>query len=175
MKNQEVAQQEAKSNKIDHGNVFLNKIFLEILNSKNENFKNRFQAMAPDIYADIESYYANNNCSCRSKIEGYIISNREKSAEFLNNFITENGGENHSLFNIADVEAKYNVFTPPGEAGKQISPQDKKDIINYAGKTELVKISEWENYVAGLREKHIRFFQFSTVKVDDETIRVFFL
>jgi hypothetical protein len=184
MENQEAAPEQVNSNNISADYKFLSKIFIEILMAKNETFKNTFQAAAPDVYADIESFYGNKNCSCRGKVEKYIMSNKEKSAELLNNFIAENGGENHTLFDIENIEKKYKNplerrIPQPTRKGNEIinyidSLDDALDNI-YSGKTELVKITEWGNYVKNLRSKDAKFFQFSTVKVDDETIRVFFL
>jgi hypothetical protein len=191
MENQEVAPEQISSNNIGPNYQFLSKIFIEILMAKNESFKNAFQAAAPDVYADIESFYGNKNCSCRGKVEKHIVSNKEKSAEFLNAFIAENGGDNHTLFKLEDIEKKYTpvprparepqahqsppIPQTPEQIVEQILSQSGKNDDDYSGRTEVVKISEWENYIIGLREKQVKFFQFSTVKVDDETIRVFFL
>jgi len=56
---------------------FLSKIYLELI--KNEQFKTQFQAIAPTIYADIESTYINPNCTCRAKVESYIRTNKSSS------------------------------------------------------------------------------------------------
>ena len=73
---------------IDPNYEHLSKIFLELL-SKNNEFKNAFQAFAPDIYADIESASTNSNCSCRGRVENYVNSNREKCATFYNQLSEE--------------------------------------------------------------------------------------
>lgn len=174
-------QNETQTAAVNADYPLLSKIFIEILISKNEVFKNKFQADFPDLFADIESFYGNPNCSCRGKIEKYILSNKEKSVEFLNGFVAENGGDNHNLFKLEDINRKYNLAPNPApnpapqEIVEQISSKGEKNDDDYSGRTELVKISEWENYIIGLREKQAKFFQFSTIKVDEETVRVFFL
>ena len=175
MENQEPAQEQIDNAFISPDYKLTSKIFTSILATKNEKFKNSFQVAAPSIYADIESFYGNSNCSCRGKIEKYVSSNKQESVDFLNNFIAENGGENHTLFDINVIDNHYVSQSSVSKPTADSSSVDDKNPDDYSGTTELVKISEWKNYIVGLREKQVKFFQFSTVKVDDETVRVFFL
>jgi len=129
---------------------FLSKIFLELVS--NQQFKTAFQAVAPEIYADIESASTNPNCSCRSKVENYVNTNRQKSLDFLNNFIENTGLE----VNLQSITQKYTVKS-------------------YAGVVEKVKISEWQNFQNRLTQERANFRTFSTSRIDDEYVNVFFL
>jgi hypothetical protein len=129
---------------------FLSKIFLELVS--NQQFKTAFQAVAPEIYADIESASTNPNCSCRSKVENYVNTNRQKSLDFLNNFIENTGLE----VNLQSITQKYTIKS-------------------YAGVVEKVKISEWQTFQNRLTQERANFRAFSTSKIDDEYVNVFFL
>jgi hypothetical protein len=129
---------------------FLSKIFLELVS--NQQFKTAFQAVAPEIYADIESASTNPNCSCRSKVENYVNTNRQKALDFLNNFIENTGLE----VNLQSITQKYTVKS-------------------YAGVVEKVKISEWQTFQNRLTQERANFRAFSTSKIDDEYVNVFFL
>lgn len=135
----------------DKNYQYLSKIFLELL-TLNVEFKTLFQSLAPEIYADIESASTNINCSCRNKIENYINTNREKCANFLNSL----NQEIKSLINLYEIEEKYKIIT-------------------YTGKIERVKISDWYNFATKLNSERAAYRQYSLLKVDDETVDVFFL
>lgn len=129
---------------------FLSKIFLELVST--QQFKTAFQAFAPEIYADIESASTNPNCSCRAKVENYVNTNRQKALNFLNNFI-----ENNKIdINLESVSKKYTIKS-------------------YAGVVEKVKISEWKDFQNRLTQEKANFRTFSTSKIDDEYVNVFFL
>lgn len=130
---------------------FLGKVFLELLSS-NETFKLNFQALAPQIYADIESASTNPNCSCRSKVEKYVLENKEKCAEFLNNFISQNNVN----IDISHIESKYKT-------------------TSYYGKVVDVKISEWEHFSKQLIEQRAIFRSFSVMAINEDLVKVFFL
>jgi hypothetical protein len=129
---------------------FLSKVFLELVS--NQQFKTAFQAIAPEIYADIESASTNPNCSCRGKVENYVNSNRQKALDFLNNFIKNTGLE-------VDLQAITQRYT----------------VKSYAGVTEKVKISEWQAFQNRLAQERANYRAFSTSKIDDEYVNVFFL
>jgi len=130
---------------------FLAQAALDFL-TRYPNFKTKFQAIAPEIYADIESASTNPNCSCRNKVENYVFSNRESCANLINSFISEN----NIPFNIDEFTAIY-----------QTTP--------YHGVVETVKTQDWFSYVDGLMQKKAIFRSFSVVKIDEETINVFFI
>jgi len=129
---------------------FVSKIFLELVS--NAKFKLAFQAFAPEIYADIESASTNPNCSCRGKVENYVNTNKDKSVDFLNNFIKDN----EITINLEDISKRYTI--------KQ-----------YAGVVEKVKISDWKNFQNRLNEERAFYRTFSTSRIDDEYVNVFFL
>jgi hypothetical protein len=136
---------------IDPNYQYLSKIFLELL-SLNQNFKASFQALAPEIYADIESASTNPNCSCRNNVTNYVNSNKEKCAKFLN----ESSAEIKSLINLHDIENKYGF-------------------VIYGGKVERVKVTEWSDFSQKLNNDRAAYRQFSLLRVDDEYVDVFFL
>ncbi len=129
---------------------FLSKVYLELI--KNEQFKTQFQAKAPTIYADIESTHINPNCTCRAKVEAYVRTNKEKLHEFLLDFINTNQTD----LNLQQIEEKYKITL-------------------YAGKVDKVKVAEWAEYVNSLAKVKATFRYFSTARVDDEYVNVFFI
>jgi hypothetical protein len=135
---------------IDTNNPLLPKIVLELL--FNKKFKNELQAFTPEIYADIESFISNPNCTCKNKIEVYVIKNKEKISIFVNNFLNDNN------INL-DLEAINRKHT-----SKQ-----------YAGVVEKVKISEWDKFKDKLMKEKAIYKSFGTIKFDEEHIYVFFL
>lgn len=136
---------------IDKNYQHLSKIFLDLL-LKNKDFKPIFQVFAPDIYADIESASTNPNCSCRAKIEQYVLTNRETSTEFLNKFLTDFNVE----VDLKAIEAQY---------GFEL----------YSGRVERVKISDWGQFTKDIQAKRAAFRSFSLLRVDDENVDVFFI
>lgn len=135
---------------IDSNHPMLSKVVLELL--FNKQFKIEFQAVSTEIYADIESFVVNPNCTCRNKIEAYCIKNKDRVSSFLNSFIVNNN------INI-NLEAIQNKYT-----SKQ-----------YAGVVEKVKISEWAEFKDKLIKEKAIYRSFATIKFDDEHIYVFFL
>jgi len=128
----------------------LSKIVLELL--FNKQFKIKFQAVSTEIYADIESFVINPNCTCRNKIEAYCIKNKDKVTVFLNDFINNN----NINIDLETIKSKY--------TSKQ-----------YAGVVEKVKISEWAEFKDKLIKEKAIYRSFATIKFDDEYIYVFFL
>lgn len=135
----------------DKNYVFLGKIFLELISS-NVSFKNEFQAVAPQIYADIESASKNPNCSCRSKIEAYVRENKDQSVDFLNGFISRN----NITIDRESIEQKYKINTISGEIRE-------------------IKIKEWKEFSNKLMQERYIFRSFSVLPIDSETVKVFFL
>jgi hypothetical protein len=130
---------------------YFSKIFLEQISS-NPQFKIEFQAFAPKIFADIESFSTNSNCSCRSKIEVYINENKDNCFIFLNDFI-----KNHNLdIDFTYIESKYKV-------------------TNYSGKIITVKKNQWELFVTNLQRERALFRTISIVPLTPDSIEVYFL
>jgi hypothetical protein len=127
------------------------KIFLELITLSVE-FKTSFQALAPEMYADIESASTNPNCSCRYRVESYVNSNGDKCSEFLNN----QSEEIKSLINLQEIEEKYRITV-------------------YTGLVERVKKSEWSAFSQKLTDIRAVWRQFSISEVDAETVDVYFL
>ena len=136
---------------IESGYEFLSKIFLELLTIKPD-FKSSFQAIAPEIYADIESASTNPNCSCRGKVEHYVNTNRDKSTVFLNKFLHDN----NFRIDLDEIDNRY-----------------KFEI--YHGRVEKVKVSDWKEFSDSLAQKRAAYRTFSVSRVDDEYVNVFFL
>lgn len=136
---------------IDINYQFFTKVFLNLI-TNNSDFKNEFQAFAPEIYADIQSFSTNPNCSCRGKIEQYIITHRQKSHEFINKFLTEKNVQ----VDLNSIEAQYKTTL-------------------YMGTVEKVKISEWKQFSDSLNTKKAVFRSFSVCPINEEYVNVFFL
>jgi predicted solute-binding protein len=130
---------------------FLSKIFLKLV-SEDQVFKTRFQAFAPEIYADIESASTNPNCSCRQKVEAFVNTNKEKTAHFLNLYLSEFDKD----IDVSEIE-KNNTIIP------------------LAGTTDIVKIAEWKEFYQKLVNMRAGWRNFSLIKLDDETVQVFFI
>lgn len=129
---------------------YLSKVFLELI--QNPQFKNEFQAFAPEIYADIESYSKNPNCSCKFKIETFVNNNKEINTNFLNNFITKN----NLTLNLKEIEERYKI-------------------TNYSGRVEKVKISEWSSFRDKTINEKAIYRSFAVSNIDNEYVNVFFL
>ena len=136
---------------IDSNYEFLSKIFLELL-TFNPEFKTNFQALAPEIYADIESASTNPNCSCRIKVENYVNSNIDKTTAFLNKFLQDN----NFRIDLNDIDNRYRFAI-------------------YHGRVETVKIYEWKEFSDSLEQQRAAYRAFSVCKIDDEYVNVFFL
>ena len=130
---------------------YLSKLVLDLIQN-NPQFKNELQAFAPEIYADIESYSKNPNCSCRAKVEAHINNNRAPSVNFVNNFINNN----NLTIDLKDIENKYKT-------------------THYSGKVEKVKISEWLAFRDKTISERAIYRAFSVVNIDSEYVNVFFL
>lgn len=129
----------------------LSKIFLELLTTSPE-FKAKFQAIAPEIYSDIESASTNPNCSCRNKVENFVNQNKEKFLNFYNSLPKEI----RNLVNLVEIEEKYTVML-------------------YSGRVERVQISEWKQFTESLALNKATYRQFSIIKNDDDSVDVFFV
>ena len=136
---------------IDKNYEFLSKVFLELLSNEPE-FKPLFQALAPEMYADIESAATNPNCSCRGRVETYVNSNTEKCANFLNGLPESI----KSKINLDVITATYSF-------------------VVYSGTVKRTKISEWKNFYDKMMTDRASYRAFSVVKVDDENVDVFFI
>lgn len=94
--------------------VFVGKIALGLL-SKFSDYKASLQAAFPDIYADLESAASNPNCSCRSRVEQHLNSNRDKAIEITNNFLADKDNDARAL-EVINVD--YFSLAPKAYGGK---------------------------------------------------------
>jgi len=74
---------------IDRDSPFFSKLFLELIQT-NAKFKTDIQATMPAIFADVESFKINPNCSCRGRIEAHVNSNRNSSHAFITDWLLQN-------------------------------------------------------------------------------------
>lgn len=130
---------------------YFSKIFLELIN-KNLEFKISFQTFAPQIFADIESFSKNPNCSCRSKIEAFILDNRSSCYNFIKNYIDSN----NLKINFQEIEDKYKTTI-------------------YSGKRIEVKKNEWHVFSDALKKDRALYKSFSILSKDQDTVEVYFL
>jgi hypothetical protein len=131
--------------------AYFSKIFLEQITT-NPQFKIEFGAFAPEIYADIESFSKNSNCSCRGKIENYVNNNKDKCFEFIKLFIEKN----NITIDVFAIQEKYKT-------------------TQYSGKVVQVKKSDWSSFVQALTKEKAVFRMFSILPTDSENIEVYFL
>lgn len=136
---------------IDENYEFLGQIFIFLI--KNNTFKEKFKIFAPELANDIESATINPTCTCKNKIINYVSQNKNKCYLLFRDFININPG-------IFDLNEFLSFVNPPK---------------NYSGKVEKVKISEWENFVKKIINERATFHSFSTSKINDEYINVFFI
>lgn len=90
---------------------YLSKVFLELI-QMNATFQADLQAAMPAIYADIQSFKNNPNCSCRSKIEAHINATRNASFAYLDEWLKK-----HSMAD-ADVQALIQKYVVSDVAGR---------------------------------------------------------
>lgn len=129
---------------------YFSKIFLELIS--NQDFKNKFQAFAPEIYAEIQSYSTNPNCSCRFKIEQTINTNKDKYELFINDFLNAS----QISVDLSKIEDRYKV-------------------TNMAGNVEKVKKSEWQSFRDKLINEKAVYRSFAVLPIDQEYVEVYFL
>jgi hypothetical protein len=140
----------------------VDQVVLQLL-SKNQEFKPKFELFAPEVYAEIQTFVVNPNCSCRGKIAEYSRNNSEKCINFINSFLTET----NSSVNLEEIN---------NSVAQQPAAHPNPHAMQGPGKIKRIKKTEWEKFSI---ENHsdfggpIRFF--SIVPVDDENIDVYFV
>jgi hypothetical protein len=137
--------------KIEKDYPHLGRVFLNLLSS-NKDFKVRFEAFAPEVYSEVQSYVTNPNCTCKAKISEYVKNNKEKCADFVNLFLLE-----------FDVDVDLDKIN--SEVNAEIG----------MGRIIRIKKSEWVNFNKNMIDQGIRYRGFSVVPVDDEHIDVYIL
>lgn len=95
---------------VDKNSPYFSKLFLELIQT-NAKFKADTQATMPAIFADVESFKINPNCSCRGRIEAHINSNRDTSHAFLIDWLQQNP---QPTFNPQAIIQKFTTTTLGG-------------------------------------------------------------
>ena len=115
-------------------------------------FKNAFQAVAADVYADIESLTLNGaNCSCAKKVREYTANNKQKVAETIYNYFQS---QNKSLDDF--IQNFQTLINPASLSGKIL-------------KTTIAK---WQEFSTEINKYTFRSF---TVTKEGEDLYVYFL
>jgi hypothetical protein len=127
-------------------------IFMGFLQTSGmENFVIAFQTFAPTISSEIASYYADNTCTCQSKISLYVELYKDSSAEFLYNY------------------AEQNDLLPFVQSLMVTSLEYTVDLT---GKVAKIKIADWFSFSAKVAGANFR--SFSTSLSGDDVL-VFFI
>jgi len=137
--------------KIEKNYLHLPKVFLDLISS-NKEFKTRFEVFAPEVYAEIQSFVTNPNCTCRGKIAEYVRLNSDKCTDFVNLFLLETN---------TDIDLEKITHEANSAVG--------------VGKVFRIKKSEWPDFSRNMFQQGIRFRGFSVVQVDEENIDVYLL
>jgi hypothetical protein len=137
--------------KIEKNYLHLPKVFLDLISS-NKEFKTRFEVFAPEVYAEIQSFVTNPNCTCRGKIAEYVRSNSDKCTDFVNLFLLESN---------TDIDLEKITR----EANEAVG----------VGRVFRIKKSEWPDFSRNMSQQGVRFRGFSVVPVDEENIDVYLL
>lgn len=140
----------------------VDRVVLQLL-SKNQAFKPQFELFAPEVYAEIQTFVTNPNCSCRGKIAEYSRNNSEKCINFVNSFLAETNSS------IDFDEINNNLAQTPVQNGAQNTQAGP-------GRVKRIKKSEWEKFSIENQSGFggpVRFF--SVVPVDEENIDVYYI
>lgn len=120
-------------------------------NEYKSEFKTLFQSRCVSIYADIESFSSNPNCSCKNKIKNYVSSHKEEMANIINDFFRDK--EENALENF-------------------IKKIENNLPVNLSGKILKTTIKNWESFCASMEKNNFRSF---SVTKEGEDLYVFFL
>lgn len=90
-------------------NVYLSKVVLDLIKNFDD-FRLSLQATFTEIYAEIESFKNNPNCSCKNKIESFVNSNRDRVYEFVATW-----HKSHEQVDLAEFIKAYVVNNVSGK------------------------------------------------------------
>ena len=122
-------------------------------NEHKQPFKNAFQSIATEIYADIESLTLNGaSCSCAKKVKEYVTNNKQKVAELIVRYF-----ESQNKLLDEFVQNFQALINPASLSGKIL-------------KTTVAK---WQEF--SLEINKYTFRSFSIVKENENDLYVFFL
>lgn len=126
--------------------------FLKLIR-ENESFKKDVEIAFPEIYADIQSFSSNPNCTCKNKILSYVSNNKEKSANFLNEEVS-----------------KLSLDLDPVKLDEEFRNAAMKNVGAYVYR---IKKSEWSDFPRKMMEQRVFIRSFSVVPVSEEEIDVY--
>jgi hypothetical protein len=96
-------------------------LFLKLIR-ENKKFKTSYELFAPPIYAYVQSFATNPNCSCRNKIKAHVNSNLLAHNSFIEHFFQKNkeefGGASLEKLKAGIIEEKRNSAAATGITGK---------------------------------------------------------
>lgn len=117
-------------------------------------FKDIFKNTAPTIAADIESASTNPNCTCRNKVNTYIVMNSNVVGTLLFDYSVSNKIQDN-------IQNLFNSTTPlPGQSA--------------SGRVAKTTIKDWPDFVKSIQQSNLNFAHMSTSIVGDD-VYVFFL
>ena len=150
-------------NTLEQNYPHVDRAVLQLL-SKNQAFKPKFELFAPEIHAEIQTFVANANCSCKGKIAEYSRNNSENCINFVNSFLIETNS-------TVDLDEINNFL-----AQQSANNSSRHNTQHEPGKIKRIKKSEWGKFPAENRNGFGGPFKFfSIVPVDDEYIDVYFI
>jgi hypothetical protein len=117
-------------------------------------FRDEFQKQFNEVYADIETFKNNPNCSCKFKIKQFILENKSLVYSFLVNYFNNNPSLQDTVNNTLQRHSVLEV------AGQTFTIDDTEEAFSAF-------------YQKILSEKFI-FQTFSLLK-DNNKLRIFFL
>jgi hypothetical protein len=139
----------------------LGDVFLKLI-KENEKFKAEYEVFAPEVFADIQSFVTNPNCSCKNKIKNFVVGNNQKHEAFLNEF-TENNKETLGTLDIKKMKTEIH------------EEMRQRMLTNMRGQVFKIKKSDWVNFPAEMAKQKVFIRSFSVVPIDEENIEVYIL
>ena len=137
----------------------LGDLFLKFI-KENEKFKAEYEVFAPAVFADIQSFVTNPNCSCKNKIKNNVISNPDSHNKFLKSFLEKN---KETLGEVDIQNMKVQVM----------EENRKRAMESMTASVFRIKKSEWANFPAKMAQEKVFIRSFSVVPVDEENIDVY--
>jgi hypothetical protein len=116
-------------------------------------FSSYFLTFNPDITADVISFVNNPNCSCRSKVEKYAITNAALCIKTVRDFVSNNNIQ----FNIHEFTKAY---------------FEKRKL---SGKIVETTVENWPKLSEKIISEGLNFKGFSVVQGQNNNLTVYFL
>jgi hypothetical protein len=139
----------------------LGDVFLKMIKT-NEKFKAEYEVFAPEVFADIQSFSTNPNCTCKNKIKNFVTSDSQKHEAFLSEFVEKNKET------LGDLDVQ--------KMKTEVMQENRQRMLNSMGGVVFkIKKSEWADFPARMAKEGIFIRSFSVVAVDEENIEVYIL